>query len=159
MADEATDESHDHVGVDPEELLHGEAGWGSELHEHQVSTSFQHATHLAQSRLEVLEVTGAIGDGDGIKGAIWAARNKDYKGNGEYNIAMDALGLGNQWKDDPEKRAKLHIKGMKPEKKRGQQTDDIFGPEDAEEKPEWLEQWLRKRSELQAQEQEESGDD
>lgn len=61
--------------------------------------------------------------------------------------------------DHPEKRAYLHVKGVKQEKKRSQPPENVFGPEDGEEKPDWLEQWLRKKNELKAQEQEESGND
>ena len=68
VADEASNQRHDHVGVDAEELLHREAWRRGQFHKHQVAARLEHAAHLAQPPLQVLEVACTIGDGDGVEG-------------------------------------------------------------------------------------------
>ena len=66
--DESAIEGEHGMGVEVEELAHGECHGGGEFHDTQMASGFQYPADLSESLVEVCEVTDAEGCRHGIEG-------------------------------------------------------------------------------------------
>ena len=90
--DESSVEGQHGVGVDPEQLPHGEGDGPCELHDAQMAFWAQDAAHLAQTSLQFLEVSDAESRRDGIEGVVGKReRQAIFFGEGDDVLKMFIL--------------------------------------------------------------------
>ena len=89
---ESSVEGQHGVGVDPEQLPHGEGYRPCELHDAQMAFGAQDAAHLAQASLQFLEVSDAKSRRDGIEGVVGKReRQAIFFGEGDDVLKMFIL--------------------------------------------------------------------